>query len=81
MNINRRHFLRSSALTAAGLGLTAPLLGTSVFASTRPTTRRQAPGGNDKVLVIVNLFGGNDRSGRSTGLAAIAPRIRLCASR
>lgn len=49
MSMTRRTFLRNSAITAIGLGL-----GGSLF----ERTARAASG--DKIVVVVNLFGGND---------------------
>ncbi len=48
--ITRRSFLRNSAITAIGLGLSG-----SAF---RSTAWAQTP--SDKIVVLVNLFGGND---------------------
>lgn len=57
MPITRRSFLRKSAITAIGLGAASPLLKlTPAYAS----TRRASGPGSDKIVVIVNLFGGND---------------------
>jgi len=52
--MERREFLRRSAITTIGLGLSSPLLD-RVFC--RAAT---AAPGRDKVVVAVNLFGGND---------------------
>ncbi|HSP05897.1 MAG TPA: twin-arginine translocation signal domain-containing protein, partial [Acidobacteriota bacterium] len=53
MNWTRREFLRNSALAAAGVGLSSPLFGAT-------KTLRKAPAANEKVVVVLNLFGGND---------------------
>jgi uncharacterized protein (DUF1501 family) len=58
MAITRRKFIRNSAITAIGLGLSSPLLERTGFASGR--AGRAAATGNDKVVVTLNLFGGND---------------------
>lgn len=50
--MNRRQFIHRSAITAVGLGLSSPLLGTTAFG------RRRA--GTDTVVVTLNLYGGND---------------------
>jgi uncharacterized protein (DUF1501 family) len=57
MPITRRTFLRRSAITAIGLGAASPLLELST-AYGRP--RRAAAPASDKIVVVVNLFGGND---------------------
>jgi uncharacterized protein (DUF1501 family) len=57
MALDRRRFIRTSA-GAAGLALAGPLLG-------RPG--RLLAAGSDRVLVVVNLFGGND------GLNTVVP--------
>ncbi len=54
--IGRRDFLRRSAITAVGLSFSSPLLEGVAF----PRARRGTGGGTDKVVVAVNLFGGND---------------------
>lgn len=56
MPITRRQFLRKSAITAIGLGVASPLL---ELCPVRAASRRGGPG-SDKIVVIVNLFGGND---------------------
>ena len=65
MRINRRRFLRNSALGAAGLGLSQSLLGRGepLFAQ----------GTGNRAIVVVNLFGGND--GLSTVVEAFAPPV------
>jgi uncharacterized protein (DUF1501 family) len=52
MKWTRRDFIRNSALAAAGVSLSNPL-----FAATK---RALAPAANEKVVVVINLFGGND---------------------
>jgi uncharacterized protein (DUF1501 family) len=52
MAMNRREFLKSTTLGAAGLTLAEPFLGRAA------ASLLAAPG--DRVLVVVNLFGGND---------------------
>jgi uncharacterized protein (DUF1501 family) len=61
--MNRRQFMRRSAVTAVGLGFSSPLLRS--VASAAPGARAAA--GADKVVVAVNLFGGND------GLNTVVP--------
>lgn len=53
--ITRRSFLRTSAITAIGASLGSPLLERAAFAS---GPRRTAA--TDPIVVLVNLFGGND---------------------
>jgi uncharacterized protein (DUF1501 family) len=57
MPITRRSFLRKSAITAIGLGAASPLLR---LAPAYGSTRRAAGAESDKIVVVVNLFGGND---------------------
>lgn len=52
--IERREFLRRSAITTIGIGLSSPLLGRIAFG------KGTAGATADKVVVAVNLFGGND---------------------
>src|SRR5688572_11273724 len=52
--MNRRQFVRRSAITAVGLGFSSPLFSSAAFGAPR---RR---GTADKVVVTVNLDGGND---------------------
>lgn len=54
--INRREFIRRSAITSVGLSFASPLLQGVTFAR----GLRGQGGGSDKVIVTVNLFGGND---------------------
>ena len=63
MKIDRRQFLRRSAITAVGLGFGSPLL--ERVARAAPRGARGAS--TDKVVVTLNLFGGND------GLNTIVP--------
>jgi uncharacterized protein (DUF1501 family) len=58
MAITRRKFIRNSAITAIGLGLSSPLLERTGFA--KGTGRAAGSGSNDKIVVTLNLFGGND---------------------
>ena len=60
MAINRRQFLRKSAITAVGFGLAGPLCSGSVFGATRRTAKGAAAAASDKILVVLNLYGGND---------------------
>ena len=54
MKLNRRDFIRNTAMAAAAVGL-HPLFGGKC------SNAMAAPGGNnDKVVVVLNLFGGND---------------------
>lgn len=53
MNWTRREFMRNSALAAAGMGLSSPLFGANKILP-------KAPAANEKVVVVVNLYGGND---------------------
>lgn len=55
-NITRRTFLRTSAITAIGAGLGSPLLGRTAFGG--PLGLRG--GSSDPIVVLVNMFGGND---------------------
>lgn len=55
-SITRRAFLRTSAITAIGAGLGSPLLGRTAFGGTR-SLRGTA---TDPIVVLVNMFGGND---------------------
>ena len=52
MNWNRREFLRNGAMAVAGLGLNNSLFGATKLAP-------KAPAADEKVVVVVNLFGGN----------------------
>jgi uncharacterized protein (DUF1501 family) len=55
----RRDFVKSAALAAAGLSLHNPVL----EAAAKTARQAVAPGvtsANEKVLVVINLFGGND---------------------
>jgi uncharacterized protein (DUF1501 family) len=52
--IERREFLRRSAVTAIGLGFSGPLMERLALG------RGTAAAASDKVVVAVNLFGGND---------------------
>jgi uncharacterized protein (DUF1501 family) len=65
MKVNRRRFLRNSALGAAGLGLSQSLLG--LLGLRGKSGSLFAQGGGNRALVVVNLFGGND------GLNTIVP--------
>ena len=71
MKITRRRFLRNSAITAVGLSFSSPLLDLPAFAAGRraASSRRAASrlASGDKVVVALNLFGGND------GLNALVP--------
>jgi uncharacterized protein (DUF1501 family) len=58
MKINRRRFLRSSALGALGLPIVSSLRGVPMFAD---------HGTGNRAIVVVNLFGGND------GLNTVVP--------
>jgi uncharacterized protein (DUF1501 family) len=62
MAITRREFLRRSAITAIGLNFGSPLLGRAAYAA-----GRTAAASTDKVVVTLNLFGGND------GLNTVVP--------
>lgn len=64
--IDRRQFLRNSAITAVGLSFSSPLFDLPAFAASRPRGASRAASGN-KVVVAVNLFGGND------GLNTVVP--------
>lgn len=55
-SLSRRSFLRTSAITAIGAGLGSPLLGRTAFGN--PLGPRGAA--SDPILVVVNMFGGND---------------------
>lgn len=60
MAITRRNFLRKGAITAVGLSFASPLLQSGAFGAVR-----QGRGGSklalgNKVIVTINLFGGND---------------------
>src|SRR5262245_29066636 len=57
MTTTRRQFVRRSAITAVGLGLTSPLLEGLAFGASR---RRAGSGTGDTVVVALNMFGGND---------------------
>ena len=59
MKITRRRFLRNSAITAVGLSFSSPLLDLPAFASRARRGASRLTSG-DKVVVAVNLFGGND---------------------
>ena len=48
--MNRRSFIKRSLVTAAGLGMVPNIFSRTALAA----------GGNDKILVIFHLFGGND---------------------
>ena len=54
MAINRREFLKTSA-TAVGLGLTGAWLNPLAEAK-----KIAAPDASQRVMVVINLFGGND---------------------
>ncbi len=60
MAITRRNFLRRSAITAVGLSFASPLLQTSAFGSLRQGRGGSKLNLSNKVIVAVNLFGGND---------------------
>jgi uncharacterized protein (DUF1501 family) len=65
MKFTRRDFLRNGAVATAGLALSNPLFGsakTNLAANAARSIRA-----NEKVLVVVNLFGGND------GLNTVVP--------
>lgn len=53
MNWTRREFIRNCAIAATGLTFNGP-----AFGATRAAVK--APSDNEKVVVIVNLYGGND---------------------
>ena len=48
--MNRRSFIKRSLATAAGMGLVPSLFSRTALAA----------GGNEKILVVIHLFGGND---------------------
>jgi uncharacterized protein (DUF1501 family) len=57
MHFTRRDFIKSGAIATAGLALSNPLLAkTGKAIQTAP----KVVNANEKVLVVVNLFGGND---------------------
>jgi len=60
MAISRRLFLRKSAVTAVGLSFASPLLQTSAFGAVRPGRGGSKLRLSNKVIVAVNLYGGND---------------------
>ena len=60
MALSRRDFLRHSALTAFGLGVSDSLVASINRGGLQLTQSAAAAGATDKVLVVVNLFGGND---------------------
>jgi uncharacterized protein (DUF1501 family) len=64
MAITRRQFLRNSAITAVGLSFSSPLLSKAAIAGPR---RGGARAGTDRVIVTLNLYGGND------GLNTVVP--------
>lgn len=53
MKWSRREFIRNSAFAAAGMSLSSPLL-----AAVKP--KMKVPAANEKVVVVINQFGGND---------------------
>ena len=53
MNWTRREFIRNSAIAAAGMSVSSPLFGAGKIVP-------KAPAANEKVVVVVNLYGGND---------------------
>lgn len=57
MKLSRREFLRNTAITAVGLGVAGPLLASNSILKNVVT--RTAPL-SERVVVVVNLFGGND---------------------
>jgi uncharacterized protein (DUF1501 family) len=67
MTLNRRQFLRKTGITAVGLSFSSPLLSNLAPAGPRRGAAGAARAGTDKVLVTINLFGGND------GLNTIVP--------
>ncbi len=60
MSVNRREFLRNTALGAVGLSLAEPFLG-------KAAGKLMAAPAPNKTIVVVNLFGGND------GLNTVVP--------
>src|SRR5204862_5334102 len=64
MAITRRQFLRRSAITAVGLNFGSPLLERVAWGAPR---RGAKTASNDRVIVTINLFGGND------GLNTVVP--------
>lgn len=54
--IARREFLRRSAITAVGFGLASPLFERGLLAAPKVA----GAAASDKVVVAINLFGGND---------------------
>jgi uncharacterized protein (DUF1501 family) len=64
MAIDRRQFLRRSAITAVGLSFGSPLLERVAWGAPRRAAKAAS---NDKVIVTLNLFGGND------GLNTVVP--------
>src|SRR3954464_13427986 len=56
--MNRRKFLSKSAITAIGLGVSSPLWDGRALGAGRRSAR--ATGSAEKVVVALNLLGGND---------------------
>lgn len=54
MKLNRRDFIKNGAMAAAAIGL-SPL-----FGGKGSVVRANAGGNDDKVVVVLNLYGGND---------------------
>jgi uncharacterized protein (DUF1501 family) len=70
MAITRRRFLSQSAITAVGLSFASPLLDLPAFAAARPKGASQGASrlaSGNKVVVAINLSGGND------GLNTVVP--------
>ena len=59
MNMNRRDFLRNGAIAALGLGIAQPVFAKSSLLGKITKAKRMAPL-NQRVVVVINLQGGND---------------------
>ena len=67
----RRDFVKSAALAAAGLSLRNP----AIEAAAKTARKAVAPGivsANEKVVVVINLFGGNDGLNTVVPIAPVA---------
>lgn len=60
MTIDRRQFLRRSAITAVGFGVCSPLFESLATAMPLRRARSAATTDTGRVLVVINLMGGND---------------------
>ena len=80
MAITRRQFIRRSAITAVGLNFGSPLLERIAWGATR---RGAKTASNDRVVVTINMYGGNDGMntvvdlGQYSRYRALRPRLGI----